>query len=126
MGDDKTLMVDANQVWGVSEAIEWMTQLAEFKPVCVHCLFFAETPTDVDLLHRFIEEPTSPDDILGHAAVRQALKPYGIGVATGEMCQNRVIFKQLMQAQAIDVCQIDACRLGGVNEVLAVLLMAAK
>ncbi|KAJ9615917.1 L-galactonate dehydratase [Cladophialophora chaetospira] len=107
MGEDKTLMVDANQVWGVSEAIEWMTQLAEFKPV-------------------FIEEPTSPDDILGHAAVRKALKPYGIGVATGEMCQNRVIFKQLMQAQAIDVCQIDACRLGGVNEVLEVLLMAAK
>jgi L-galactonate dehydratase len=74
----------------------------------------------------FIEEPTSPDDILGHAAIRKALKPYNIGTATGEMCHNRVIFKQLLQAEAIDVCQIDACRLGGVNEVLAVLLMAAK
>lgn len=75
---------------------------------------------------RFIEEPTSPDDILGHKAVRDALKPYGVGVATGEMCQNRVMFKQLLMAGAIDVCQIDACRLGGVNEVLAVLLMAKK
>lgn len=74
----------------------------------------------------FIEEPTSPDDVLGHAAVRKALKPHGIGVATGEMCQNRVIFKQLLQAEAIDYCQIDACRLGGVNEVLAVMLMAKK
>ena len=74
----------------------------------------------------FIEEPTSPDDILGHAAIRKALAPLGIGVATGEMCQNRVIFKQLLQAGAIDVCQVDACRLGGVNEVLAVLLMAKK
>jgi L-galactonate dehydratase len=84
-----------------------MKQLAEFKPW-------------------FIEEPTSPDDILGHAAIRAALKPYNIGTATGEMCQNRVIFKQLIVSGAIDVCQIDACRLGGVNEVLAVLLMAAK
>ncbi|EXJ67276.1 mandelate racemase [Cladophialophora psammophila CBS 110553] len=107
MGDEKTLMVDANQVWGVSEAIQWMLQLAEFKPA-------------------FIEEPTSPDDILGHAAVRKALKAHGIGVATGEMCHNRVMFKQLLQAEAIDVCQIDACRLGGVNEVLAVLVMAKK
>ncbi|KAL7274841.1 L-galactonate dehydratase [Rhizina undulata] len=109
IGFDKgnVLMVDANQVWSVPEAIEYMTQLAEFRPW-------------------FIEEPTSPDDILGHAAVRKALKPYGIGVATGEMCQNRVIFKQLLQAEAIDVCQIDACRMGGVNEVLAVLLMAKK
>ena len=74
----------------------------------------------------FIEEPTSPDDILGHKAVREALKPYGIGVATGEMCQNRVIFKQLLASGAIDICQIDACRMGGVNEVLAVLLMAKK
>jgi L-galactonate dehydratase len=95
------------QIWSVPEAISWMKQLAEYKPW-------------------FIEEPTSPDDILGHAAIRTALKPYGIGTATGEMCQNRVVFKQLLQAQAIDVCQIDACRLGGVNEVLAVLLMAAK
>jgi L-galactonate dehydratase len=91
----------------VPEAIAWMTQLAEYKPW-------------------FIEEPTSPDDILGHAAVRKALKPFGIGVATGEMCQNRVMFKQLFQADAIDVCQVDACRIGGLNEVIAVLLMAAK
>ena len=76
--------------------------------------------------HRFIEEPTSPDDILGHAAIRKALAPYGIGVATGEHCHNRVMFKQLLQAEAIDYCQIDACRLGGVNEVMAVLLMAKK
>lgn len=75
---------------------------------------------------RFIEEPTSPDDILGHAAIRKALKPHGVGVATGEHCQNRVMFKQLLQAGSIDYCQIDACRLGGVNEVLAVLLMAKK
>jgi L-galactonate dehydratase len=101
------LMVDANQIWSVPEAIEYMKQLASFKPW-------------------FIEEPTSPDDILGHKAVRDALRPYGIGVATGEMCQNRVIFKQLLMAGAIDVCQIDACRMGGVNEVLAVLLMAKK
>ncbi|KAM0426664.1 hypothetical protein ACHAPT_007980 [Fusarium lateritium] len=101
------LMTDANQVWSVPEAIDYMKQLADFKPW-------------------FIEEPTSPDDVLGHKAVRDALKPYGIGVATGEMCQNRVIFKQLLQTGAIDVCQIDACRMGGVNEVLAVLLMAKK
>ncbi|KAF2877422.1 mandelate racemase/muconate lactonizing protein-like protein [Massariosphaeria phaeospora] len=109
IGFDKgnVLMVDANQVWSVPEAIEYMKQLAEFKPW-------------------FIEEPTSPDDVLGHKAIREALKPYGIGVATGEMCQNRVMFKQFLAAGAIDVCQIDACRLGGVNEVIAVLLMAAK
>jgi L-galactonate dehydratase len=101
------LMVDANQVWSVPEAISYMKELAPFKPW-------------------FIEEPTSPDDILGHKAVRDALRPYGIGVATGEMCQNRVIFKQLLMSGAIDVCQIDACRMGGVNEVLAVLLMAKK
>ncbi|CAM1506520.1 Fc.00g061610.m01.CDS01 [Cosmosporella sp. VM-42] len=109
IGYDKgnILMTDANQVWSVPEAIEYMKQLAEFKPW-------------------FIEEPTSPDDIIGHKAVRDALKPYGIGVATGEMCQNRVIFKQLLQIGAIDVCQIDACRMGGVNEALAVLLLAKK
>lgn len=89
------------------EAIEYMEELAQFKPW-------------------FIEEPTSPDDILGHKAIREALKPLDIGVATGEMCQNRVVFKQLIVSGAIDVCQIDACRLGGVNEVLAVLLMAKK
>lgn len=109
IGYDKgnTLMVDANQIWSVPEAISWMKELAEFKPL-------------------FIEEPTSPDDILGHKAVREALKPYGVGVATGEMCQNRVMFKQLLMSGAIDFCQIDACRMGGVNEVLAVLLMAKK
>ena len=101
------LMVDANQIWSVPEAIDYMKQLAEFKPW-------------------FIEEPTSPDDVLGHARIREALKPYGIGVATGEMCQNRVLFKQFLQAGAIDVCQVDACRLGGLNEVLVVLLMAKK
>ena len=78
------------------------------------------------VLFRFIEEPTAPDDVLGHAAVRKALKPYGIGVATGEHAHNRMIFKQLLQAEAIDVCQIDSCRLAGVSEVLSVLLMAAK
>ncbi|PPJ52619.1 hypothetical protein CBER1_11145 [Cercospora berteroae] len=109
IGYDKgnVLMVDANQVWSVPEAIEYMRQLAEFKPW-------------------FIEEPTSPDDVFGHKAIREALKPLGIGVATGEMCQNRVIFKQLIVQGAIDVCQIDACRMGGVNEVLAVLLIAKK
>lgn len=101
------LMVDANQVWSVPEAITYMKDLAQFKPW-------------------FIEEPTSPDDVLGHKQIREALKPYGIGVATGEMCQNRVVFKQLLMSGAIDVCQIDACRMGGVNEVLAVLLMAKK
>lgn len=75
---------------------------------------------------RFIEEPTAPDDILGHAAIRRALKPYGIGVATGEHAHNRMVFKQLLQADAIDVCQIDSCRLAGVSEVLSVLLLAAK
>ncbi|KAG9201953.1 L-galactonate dehydratase [Epicoccum nigrum] len=109
IGYDKgnVLMVDANQVWSVPEAVEYMKKLAEFKPW-------------------FIEEPTSPDDVLGHKAIREALKPYNIGVATGEMCQNRVMFKQFLQSGAIDICQIDACRLGGVNEVIAVLLMAAK
>ncbi|KKA28905.1 hypothetical protein TD95_004496 [Thielaviopsis punctulata] len=101
------LMVDANQVWSVPEAIEYMKQLAEFRPW-------------------FIEEPTSPDDVLGHKAIRVALQPLGIGVATGEMCQNRVMFKQFLQSGAIDVCQIDACRVGGVNEVLAILLLAHK
>jgi L-galactonate dehydratase len=87
-----------------------MQELAEFKPW-------------------FIEEPTSPDDILGHAAIKKALEntPHGtVGVATGEMCQNRVIFKQLLQAGALTVLQPDACRVGGVNEVLAILLLARK
>jgi L-fuconate dehydratase len=75
---------------------------------------------------RFIEEPTAPDDILGHATIRKALKPHGIGVATGEHAHNRMVFKQLFQADAVDVAQIDSCRLAGVSEVLSVLLMAAK
>ncbi|KAK4324943.1 hypothetical protein Pmani_004454 [Petrolisthes manimaculis] len=107
IGEERTLMVDANQKWSVKEAVDWMKELAPYKP-------------------RWIEEPTSPDDILGHATIAEALRPLGIKVATGEMCQNRVVFKQLLQAKAIDYCQIDACRLGGVNEVLAVYLMAKK
>ncbi|MEJ7606281.1 MAG: L-fuconate dehydratase [Bryobacteraceae bacterium] len=102
---DRKLMMDANQRWDVDEAIVNMERLALFSPW-------------------WIEEPTSPDDVLGHAAIARAIYP--IGVATGEHCQNRVMFKQLMQAQAISFCQIDSCRLGGVNEVLAVLLMAKK
>jgi len=78
------------------------------------------------MIDRFIEEPTSPDDILGHAKIRAALKPYGIGVATGEHVNNRVMFKQLLQAEAIDAVQLDACRLAGMNEILSVLLLAAK
>jgi L-fuconate dehydratase len=105
IGPDRKLMMDANQVWDVPEAIENMERLGAFDPW-------------------WIEEPTSPDDVLGHAAIARAVAP--IGVATGEHCQNRVVFKQLMQAQAMSFCQIDACRLGGVNEVIAVLLMAAK
>ena len=107
IGMDRYLMTDANQVWDVPQAIEWMGHLAKFKPL-------------------WIEEPTSPDDILGHAAIARALEPLGIGVATGEHGMNRVLFKQLLQAKAIRFCQIDACRLGGVNEVLAVLLLAAQ
>ncbi len=107
IGSDRFLMIDANQVWDVGEAIDWVTELAPYRPL-------------------WIEEPTSPDDVLGHAAIRKAVKPLGIGVATGEMCHNRVIFKQLLQLGAIDFCQIDSCRLGGVNEILAVMLMAKK
>ena len=105
LGPDNALMMDANQIWDVDEAIHWMERLSEFRPL-------------------WIEEPTSPDDVLGHAAIARAVAP--IGVATGEHGHNRVMFKQLLQAKAIAFCQIDSCRLGGVNEVLAVLLMAAK
>jgi L-fuconate dehydratase len=105
IGPDAKLMIDANQIWEVDQAIEWVNALAFAKPW-------------------FIEEPTSPDDVLGHAAIRRGIGE--VKVATGEMCQNRILFKQFMAAGAIDVVQIDACRLGGVNEVLAVLLMAAK
>jgi L-fuconate dehydratase len=105
IGPERRLMMDANQVWDVGDAIVNVERLAEFQP-------------------HWIEEPTSPDDVLGHAAIARAIAP--IKVATGEHCQNRVIFKQLLQAGAIGFCQLDACRLGGLNEVLAVLLLAAK
>ncbi|MEJ0055680.1 MAG: L-fuconate dehydratase [Bacteroidota bacterium] len=105
IGYDTRLMMDANQKWDVGTAISSMKKLAAFDPY-------------------WIEEPTSPDDIIGHAAIAKAISP--IKVATGEHCQNRVIFKQLMQAGAIDFCQIDSCRVGGVNEILVILLMAAK
>jgi L-fuconate dehydratase len=104
LGPDRLLMTDANQVWDVGEAIDWVRELKPFDPY-------------------WIEEPTSPDDILGHARIRKGVEP--VRVATGEHCHNRVMFKQFLQAGAIDVVQIDACRLGGVNEVLAVLLLAA-
>ena len=105
IGPDRKLMIDANQVWEVQEAVDWVNELAEFNPY-------------------FIEEPTSPDDILGHLAIKENIKP--IKVATGEHCHNRVMFKQFFQSEAIDVCQLDSCRLGGVNEVIAVFIMAAK
>lgn len=105
IGSERTLMMDANQVWDVQQAIDWMKELAQFNPW-------------------WIEEPTSPDDVLGHATIARAVAP--IRVATGEHCQNRMMFKQLLQANAIGICQIDSARLGGVNEVLAVLLLAAK
>jgi L-fuconate dehydratase len=104
LGHDCQLMADANQVWDVLQAIEWCEHLRPF-----------------DL--RWIEEPTSPDDVLGHAAIRRGIAP--MGVATGEHAMNRLVFKQLLQAEAIDYVQVDACRLGGLNEVLTVLLMAA-
>ncbi|MCA8880957.1 MAG: L-fuconate dehydratase [Rhodobacteraceae bacterium] len=105
VGPDVRLMIDANQVWEVGEAIEWVRALAFADPW-------------------FIEEPTSPDDVEGHRRIRAGVAP--VEVATGEMCQNRVLFKQFIMGGAVDVVQIDACRLGGVNEILAVLLMAAK
>jgi L-fuconate dehydratase len=105
IGPERKLMLDANQVWGIDQAIHAIDVLAEVDPW-------------------WIEEPTSPDDVLGHRRIRESVKP--IGIATGEHVQNRVMFKQLLQAEAIDFCQVDSCRLGGVNEVLAVLLMAAK
>ncbi|HLO96427.1 MAG TPA: L-fuconate dehydratase [Burkholderiaceae bacterium] len=105
LGPDRQLMIDANQVWDVPVAIDWLKDLAFAKPW-------------------FIEEPTSPDDVEGHRAIREAVQP--MRVATGEMCQNRILFKQFIMRGAIDVVQIDSCRLGGVNEILAVMLMAAK
>jgi L-fuconate dehydratase len=105
LGPSGVLMMDANQYWGVDEAIAAMRVLGRYDPW-------------------WIEEPTSPDDVLGHARIRREIAP--IRVATGEHVQNRVIFKQLFQAGAIDVCQLDACRVGGVNEALAIILLAAK
>ncbi|WP_062231991.1 L-fuconate dehydratase [Aureimonas sp. N4] len=105
IGPDRMLMIDANQIWEVGEAIDWVKELAQFNPW-------------------FIEEPTSPDDVLGHQAIRRGVAP--VKVATGEMCQNRILFKQFLQAEAIDVVQIDAARVGGLNENLAIMLMAAK
>jgi len=105
VGDGIRIAVDANQRWDVEPAIDWMRQLAPYDPY-------------------WIEEPTSPDDILGHAAVRRAVTP--IKVATGEHIANRVVFKQLLQAGAVDIVQIDSARVGGVNENIAILLLAAK
>jgi len=105
MGPDRKLMIDANQVWEVDQAIDWVRELKPFNPY-------------------FIEEPTSPDDIEGHRKIREAVAP--VKVATGEMCQNRILFKQFITRGAIDIVQIDACRIGGLNEVLSVLVMAAK
>jgi L-fuconate dehydratase len=105
IGWDAKLMIDANQVWDVPQAIDWIGDLAQFKP-------------------HWMEEPTSPDDVLGHAAIRKAIAP--IGVATGEHGMNRVLFKQFFQAEAIDFCQLDSARLGSINEILAVYFMAKK
>jgi len=105
IGPDRYLMIDANQVWDVGQAIDWVKALSFAKPF-------------------FIEEPTSPDDVAGHRKIRQAISP--VKVATGEMCQNRIMFKQFIAEGAIDIVQIDSCRMGGLNEVLSVLLIAAK
>ena len=105
IGNQSTLLMDANEVWSVGEAIEWMEQLKQFEPY-------------------WIEEPTSPDDILGHARIRRAVAP--VKVATGEVCHNRVMFKQFFQAKAIDVCQLDSVRMAGITEVLTVLMLALK
>lgn len=105
IGPDRTLLLDANQVWDVQQAIDWTKELAAFNPL-------------------WIEEPTSPDDIMGHATIRRAIAP--IGVATGEHAHNRVMFKQLLQLEALDFCQIDACRVASINELVPVLLLAAK
>ena len=91
VGDDMHIMIDANQVWDVGQAISWVNELSEFRPL-------------------FIEEPTNPDDVLGHRKIRENVEP--VGVATGENCHNRIMFKQFFQAQALDYCQLDSCRLG--------------
>lgn len=106
IGDEVKLMIDANQNWEVDQAIDWVNELAQFKPW-------------------FIEEPTSPDDVMGHKKIKENLKN-GVQVATGEHCQNRIIFKQFIANDALDVVQIDACRLCSLNEILTVYMLAAK
>ena len=105
VGTELRIAIDANQRWNVQEAIDWVKALEEFEPY-------------------WIEEPTSPDDILGHAAIRRGVAP--VKVATGEHVQNRIIFKQMLQAGSIDILQLDSARVAGVNENLAILLLAAK
>lgn len=105
IGPERTLMLDANQVWEVGQAVEYVRQLAEFDPW-------------------WVEEPTSPDDVVGYQTIARHVAP--IRLAAGEHCQNRIVFKQLLQLGALGFCQLDACRLGGVNEVMAVMLMADK
>jgi L-fuconate dehydratase len=107
IGDQSKLMLDCNQLWGVDEAIEYMNELKDFNPV-------------------WIEEPTARDDVQGHLKISNALKDLNIKVASGEQVPSPVIFKQLLQSGAIGFCQIDASRLGGVNDVLAIILMAKK
>ena len=107
IGPDNKLMMDANQIWDVKDAVERMKQLQVYNPL-------------------WIEEPTSPDDIDGHAQISQELRQYNIGVATGEMCQNRVMFKQFMKLHAMQFCQVDSCRVGGVTEILSIMVLAKK
>ena len=107
IGDEALLMTDANQIWGVDEAIEYMKRLSEFRPY-------------------WIEEPTARDDVFGYKRIADDLRPFGIGVAAGEQVPSPVIFKQLLMQNAIQYCQIDATRLAGVQDVLAVILMADK
>ena len=107
LGEEGTLMIDANQAFEVGQAIDWTLSLKDFAPW-------------------FVEEPTSPYDIQGHKAVKRALAGTGIGVATGEHCANRVLFKQLIAEDAVDIVQVDACRLAGLNEALTVFAIAAK
>eukprot|EP00116_Pleurobrachia_bachei_P010201 sb/3470463/ len=108
IGLDNTLMMDANQIWDVPTTISRMVPgLTKYNPL-------------------WIEEPTSPDDILGHKAISAALEPHGVGVATGEMCQNRVMFKQFLQSGAMQFCQIDSCRVAGVTELLAIMVLARR
>ncbi|HET7814904.1 MAG TPA: enolase C-terminal domain-like protein, partial [Candidatus Baltobacteraceae bacterium] len=105
IGADVDLMIDANQRWSIEEAIANVRQLSRFNPV-------------------WIEEPTHPDDILGHVRIAQAVAP--VAVACGEHIPNAVVFKQFIRSGAMQVAQIDVCRSGGVNDVLATMLMAAK